>query len=154
MFDSPGSLTPEEVEKQWEAIKASEKKSEGFFASIPRSMPSLQTAWRIQQRAAEIGFQWEDPEGAREKMSEELRELEIALDTEDTEAQEEELGDLLFSLVNYCRMTGFEPEMILRKANRKFMDRFSAMEALLASEGMNLQEAGLAEMISAWNRSS
>ncbi len=154
VFESPGSLTPEEVEKQWEAIKASEKADEGFFSSIPPSMPSLQTSWRIQQRASEIGFEWTCSEGAREKMIEELGELEISLDEGDRMSQEEELGDLLFGLVNYCRMTGFEPESILRKANQKFMNRFKAMEDLLREEDLTLESADLQEMIVAWNRAN
>jgi len=154
VFDSPGSLSPEEVEKQWEAIKAEEKKEEGFFTSVPRSMPSLLTAGRILQRASEIGFEWENPDGARDKVLEELGELSIAVEDGDREAQEEEIGDLLFSLVNYCRMNGFEPEAILRSANRKFMNRFGSMESILREEGETLKSATLKQMLSAWNRTS
>lgn len=153
VFDSPGSLSPEEVEKQWEAIKAEEKREEGFFASIPPSMPSLLTAWRILQRASEIGFEWESPDQARDKVLEELSELRIAVEGGDREAQEEEIGDLLFSLANYCRMNGFEPEAILRSANRKFMIRFGTMESILHEEGETLKSATLEQMLSAWNRS-
>jgi tetrapyrrole methylase family protein/MazG family protein len=154
VFDSPGNLTPEEVEKQWEAIKASEKAEEGFFSSIPASMPSLQTSWRIQQRASEIGFEWTRPEGAREKMMEELGELAISMDEGDRQSQEEELGDLLFSLVNYCRMTGFEPESVLRKANSKFMNRFREMELLLREKDETLMSASLEQMMSAWRNTN
>jgi MazG family protein len=151
VFDSHGSLTPAEVERQWEEIKASEKGDEGFFASIPDSMPSLQTSWRIQQRASEIGFEWPGPEGAREKMLEELEELRLAMDHGDREAREEELGDLLFSFVNYCRMTGFEPEILLRRANAKFMGRFGEMERILSANGLDLRSATLEQMTAAWD---
>ena len=154
VFDSPGCLSPEEVEKQWEAIKAGEKREEGFFTSIPRSMPSLFTAWRILQRSSEIGFEWEGPDGARDKVLEELGELSIAVESGDRKAQEEEIGDLLFSLVNYCRMTGFEPEAILRSANRKFMSRFGSMESILREKGETLESASLEKMLSAWNQTS
>ncbi|MBD3369176.1 nucleoside triphosphate pyrophosphohydrolase [Candidatus Fermentibacteria bacterium] len=152
VFGDGDQLTPEQVERQWESIKASEKRLEGFFDSIPSSMPALQLAWRIQQRASEVGFDWPVPEGARYKLMEELEEFEESLESESSCRQEEELGDLLFSLVNYCRLSGFEPEQALRRANRKFMCRFYLMEKGLRQKGLSLRDASLEEMEEEWRR--
>lgn len=152
VFGSRNDLSPEDVEKQWESIKASEKRKEGFFSSIPSGMPALQTAWRIQQRASEVGFDWPDAAGSRSKIDEELAEFESALSTDDETAQKEELGDLLFSVVNYSRLLGFEPEAILRASNRKFISRFSRMEKVLKENGLSLDEADLHIMENAWQQ--
>ncbi len=152
VFAEGCNLTPSEVEKQWEAIKSREKKDEGFFDSIPGGMPALQTAWRVQQRASEVGFDWPDPSGARDKVQEELAEFEEALETGDTGAQREELGDVLFSIVNYCRLMGFEPEAALRRSNRKFMLRFAKMECILKQSAITLDRADLDQMEDAWQK--
>lgn len=152
VFGEKTDLSPEEVERQWETIKASEKKDEGFFGSFPSGMPALQTAWRLQQRASKIGFDWPDADGARNKILEELREFEMTLRNDDSDAQTEELGDMLFSVVNYCRLLGFEPEAILRKNNRKFIDRFTLMEKILSDAGCSLEEADIGMMESAWQK--
>lgn len=152
VFGQQTSLTPDEVEKQWEAIKAEEKGEGGFFGSFPSSLPALQTAWRVQQRASEVGFDWPDARGARDKVFEELEEFERTLDGNDPDAREEELGDLLFSVVNYCRLLGFQPESVLRASNRKFMKRFTRMEEILSREGLSIREADLQQMEDAWQR--
>jgi len=150
VFEERTGLSAAEVEQQWESIKASEKQDEGFFKSIPSSMPALQTAWRIQQRASEVGFDWPDANGAKEKIFEELEEFEKALENEETDAQKKELGDVLFSFVNYCRLLGFEPEAALRADNQKFIDRFTKMERILREAGYSLSEADLEMMDNAW----
>lgn len=152
VFDDMNALSPEEVEKQWETIKASEKRNEGFFGSVPVSMPALQTAWRIQQRASEVGFDWPGAEGAREKIFEELEEFESSLKTGDGDEQEDELGDVLFSMVNYARLLGLQPEAVLRAANRKFIRRFTRMEEILRESGCSLEGADLEMMERAWRR--
>ncbi len=152
VFERMNGLSACEVEKQWEAIKASEKKDEGFFGSHPSSMPALQTAWRIQQRASEVGFDWPDAGGAFSKILEELHELEESLECDDIEAQKVELGDVFFSLVNYCRLLGFEPETILRANNVKFIDRFTRMERILRKAGYSLGDADLTAMENAWQK--
>ncbi len=152
VFKRQADLSSDEVEQQWEKIKASEKEDEGFFGSIPSSMPALQTAWRIQQRASEVGFDWPDARGARDKIIEELHELDEALDSDDTEAQKTELGDVFFSIVNYCRLLGYEPETVLRANNRKFIDRFTIMEKMLGEEGISLGEADMETMENTWQR--
>ncbi|MCD4847647.1 MAG: nucleoside triphosphate pyrophosphohydrolase [Candidatus Aegiribacteria sp.] len=145
-------LSAEEVEKQWETIKASEKKEEGFFHSIPSGMPALQTAWRIQQRASEVGFDWSDTAGAKSKIFEEFEEFEAAMETEDINAQKKEFGDILFSIVNYCRLIGFEPEAVLRVSNTKFIKRFTQMEKILAESGSSLAESDIDMMENAWQK--
>ncbi|MCD4700290.1 MAG: nucleoside triphosphate pyrophosphohydrolase [Candidatus Aegiribacteria sp.] len=152
VFKLQKDLSSGEVEQQWEAIKAQEKKNEGFFGSIPSGMPALQTAWRIQQRASEVGFDWPDAQGALSKIFEEIREFEKAFESDDAEAQNNELGDVFFSLVNYCRLLGFEPEAVLRANNRKFIDRFTRMEKILKEAGFVLNEADMKMMENAWQR--
>jgi len=152
VFEQYSSLSVREVEQQWEAIKAQEKKDEGFFGSIPSGMPALQMAWRIQQRASEVGFDWPDARGALRKIFEEIREFENSYESGDTEAQNAEFGDVLFSLVNYCRLLGFEPEAVLRTNNRKFIDRFTRMERILEEAGFSLIDADMMMMENAWQR--
>ncbi len=152
VFEQQNALSAGEVEQQWEAIKALEKKDEGFFGSIPSGMPALQTAWRIQQRASEVGFDWPDARGALSKIFEEIREFENSCENGDTKAQNAELGDVLFSIVNFCRLLGFEPEAVLRGNNRKFIDRFTKMEIILKEAGFSLNEADIRMMENAWQR--
>jgi tetrapyrrole methylase family protein / MazG family protein len=152
VFGTGASLSPAEVERQWESIKATEKvgREESFFGSFPPGMPALQTAWRLQQRASDVGFDWPDAEGAREKIQEELKEFERAIGQGDADSQEEELGDVLFSIVNFCRLMGFEPEAVLRRSNRKFVLRFSRMESILKLSGVTLEASTLDQMEEAW----
>ena len=152
VFKKHCDLSATEVEKQWEAIKASEKREEGFFSSIPSAMPALQTAWRIQQRASEVGFDWPNARGALGKIFEEIGEFERSMESDDTEAQNAELGDVFFSLVNYCRLLGFEPEAVLRSNNSKFIERFTRMERILEEAGYSLGEADMEMMENAWQR--
>ena len=152
VFKEHCDLEATDVEKQWEAIKALEKKDEGFFSSIPSIMPALQTAWRIQQRASEVGFDWPDASGALSKIFEEIGEFERSLESDDAEAQNAELGDVFFSLVNYCRLLGFEPEAVLRYNNSKFIERFTRMETLLKEAGYSLGEADMEMMENAWQK--
>ncbi len=134
VFDGTTDLTPEEVEKQWEAIKSQEKKKEKkrFFDSIPESMPALQKAWRIQQRASEIGFPWPGEEDLLAKVKKDI--------------QNGDPGDLLFGLVNLLRIRGVEPEQALREANTSFMQGFHRLEELLGERGVSLHDAGEAEI--------
>jgi tetrapyrrole methylase family protein/MazG family protein len=131
VFDEACSLTPAEVEKQWEAIKSEEKKGEKkqFFDSIPKNMPSLQKAWRIQQRASEVGFTW-----PVEQKTDQL----IHIDEPITDRS---AGELLFNLVNLLREKGIEPERALRIANSDFISNFNRLEELLRVRGCSLNSA-------------
>ncbi len=135
VFLESAQLTPEEVEKQWETIKSAEKKKSRakFFDSIPTAMPELQKAWRIQQRASEVGFSWPSEEASRE--------MALAILKETARFTGETAGELLFQLVNLLRRQSIEPERSLRARNRDFMDRFDRLEELLHHRGCSLNDA-------------
>jgi tetrapyrrole methylase family protein/MazG family protein/ATP diphosphatase len=116
------------VLRNWEKLKVREKGSRGLLAGVPRSMPSLTRAQRIGEKVARVGFDWESPEGSRAKVTEELRELDAALQARDAGAVEEEMGDLLFALVNLSRHLNVDAEGALRRANDKFTRRFEHVE--------------------------
>jgi ATP diphosphatase len=124
----------------WDAIKAAERKSnpdESALAGVASALPALDRAAKLQRRAARTGFDWQDPSGPREKIDEELSELDRETDRE---RQEEELGDLLFAVVNLSRHLNIDPEDALRKANRKFEKRFRLIEKAPGFETMSLDE--------------
>ena len=124
----------------WEQIKASErldKEDRSALAGVALALPALERAEKLQKRAGRTGFDWPDHKGARDKVEEELAELDQELDPT---SREEELGDLLFAVVNLARKLDISPEVALRKANKKFERRFRAIEAVPGFEGMSLQE--------------
>jgi tetrapyrrole methylase family protein/MazG family protein/ATP diphosphatase len=119
---------PDAVLRNWEKLKVREKGRRGLLAGVPRSMPSLTRAQRIGEKVARVGFDWESPEGSRAKVTEELAELDAALLARDASAVEEEMGDLLFALVNLSRHLNVDAEGALRRANDKFTRRFEHVE--------------------------
>jgi ATP diphosphatase len=124
----------------WDAIKAAERKSapdESALAGVAKALPALDRAAKLQRRAARTGFDWPDPSGPRAKIDEELSELDREIDRE---RQEDELGDLLFAVVNLARHLNIDPEGALRKANRKFEKRFRSIEKTAGFEAMSLEE--------------
>lgn len=133
VFNSASDLSPEEVEKQWETIKSKEKKkaNKKFFDSIPSAMPELQKSWRIQQRASEVGFKQKSIEGSRS---------DIKATIEKSKLTEDNLGFVLFQLINLSRLSGLEPEKALRKTNSDFIDRFNKLEELLSDAGCSLHD--------------
>ncbi len=141
-----------EIEKNWEAIKLREGKK-SLLDGVPKSLSSLLRAYRIQEKASKIGFDWENKEDVWEKVEEELTEFKEAEKIGDSEKIEEELGDLLFSLVNYSRFLKINPENALRRANEKFIKRFSYVEEKINSSGNNLVDATLEEMDKFWEES-
>jgi tetrapyrrole methylase family protein/MazG family protein len=143
----------EEVIQGWQDIKATEKKAQDPFASIPVTEPSLLKAHRISQRAAGLGFDWPHIEGVLEKVREELRELEEAIQKKDLEAAGEELGDLLFALVNVGRFLGFPAENTLRNATQKFLKRFRKMAAEPRFQGKGDSPLSIEEWDELWVRS-
>lgn len=151
-FDSEESL-----HRAWEKTKAEERAArpethdQGQLAGVARGLPALMRAHKLQKRAADVGFDWPDVSGAFDKTREELAEVEEALELGDPQHIEEELGDLLFALVNIVRLLGFKAEHSLRRASDKFERRFRRMEVLLSEQGhkaMNLLD--LAELEAAW----
>lgn len=120
---------PEQVHRNWERIKAEEKQGRRVLDGVPRSLPALARAQRLGEKAARVGFDWPDRSGVREKVDEELRELDEAIASDDPEAVREELGDALFALVNLARHVGVDAELALQDTSRKFARRFAAVEA-------------------------
>ena len=145
-----------DVKRRWEEIKADEQQTAGqepsLLGGLPRGLPALLRAYRMGRRAATVGFDWDQPSGALDKLDEELGELRAAIDDGHPEAIEEELGDLLFAVANVSRHLGIEPEGALQGANRKFATRFAALEQQFASQGRALRDATLDEMESEWQR--
>ncbi len=145
----------DEVLVRWDEIKKAEKgakaEEHGALGELPRHLPALLKAMKMQKRAAKTGFDWPDWKGPLAKVAEEAREFEIEATKGDVEAAERELGDLLFSAVNLGRFFGIDPERALAKANAKFVARFQAMEKLAEGKGASLKGMSLAEMDSLWD---
>lgn len=145
-----------EVSRNWERIKAAERKGRASdssaMAGIPRSLPALLRAYRIQERAAKKGFDWGfgDLNPVREKVLEELDEFKAEVEGMNGAAAEEELGDLFFALVNLSRHMGIDPENALQAANAKFDARFRDVESLAQENGRNMEEMSLEELDALW----
>ena len=149
IFGDVSASTPEEVLKNWQAIKQEEGQEQtSVLASIPRSLPGLLRAEELQARAARVGFDWPDNAGVIDKIREEVHELEAAQPGPD---QIEEFGDLLFALVNFSRRLGFSAEGALRQANDKFAQRFGAIEAECRRRGVKPQDLTLAQLDEMWD---
>lgn len=143
--------TAAQVEANWEKIKAQEKKGASLL-DVPRGMPSLLRAAKVQAQAARVGFDWPEVEGVWEKLEEELAELKKALQRDNAAEIREELGDLLFTVVNVARLLGVDAEEALDEAIQKFTSRFRALEGQACREGRDLAEMSLAEMDLIWER--
>jgi XTP/dITP diphosphohydrolase len=138
-----------EVRSNWEQIKMSEGKK-SVLSGVPESMPALIKALRIQEKSATVGFQWDDIADVREKVDEELRELDEAAASDDSLSKEEEFGDLLFALINYARYAKIDPEAALERTNKKFISRFQYIEQRAQQQGKDLPDMTLAEMDALW----
>lgn len=139
--------------ESWEAIKAREKgvARTSVLEGLPRSLDPLLRAYRFQQKAAGVGFDWETARGALEKLREEVEEVAEELEGGSPVRLEEEMGDLLFSVVNVARLAGVHPVTALRTANRKFEGRFQALEALARERGVVMPDASLEELDRLWD---
>jgi ATP diphosphatase len=163
VFGERRNWTPAEVKASWVRIKAQEKAERaarrgenvtadaGTLAGVPRGLPPGQRAVRLQDKAAKVGFDWPRIEDVLAKAEEELDELKAAVVADDAAHVEEELGDLLFVLVNVARWRGLDPDMAMAKANAKFEMRFKRVEELLKVRGKTPAESDLAEMDALWN---
>lgn len=137
--------------QSWEALKASERTGgEGVLTGLAKGLDPLTKAFRIQERVAGVGFDWEDYRGARDKVVEELAEVSDALRDGPQDQVEEELGDLIFAVVNLSRLAGAHPTTALARANRKFQHRFEDLERLAAGRGVDMGAAGLDELDALW----
>ncbi|MFC1554507.1 nucleoside triphosphate pyrophosphohydrolase [candidate division KSB1 bacterium] len=143
----------DEVLTNWENIKMSEGKKKSVLDGVPKTMPALIKAYRTQSKAARVGFDWEDPKDVLNKISEEFEELKQSVKSGDKEEIENELGDLLFSIVNYARKLEVNPEDSLRRTIRKFRKRFQFIEKTLKERGTDINDSNLAEMDNLWNKS-
>ena len=141
-----------EVKENWEKLKLKEGKK-SVLEGVPRSLPAMIKANRIQDKVAGVGFDWEKPEQVWEKVQEELGELNDELAATDQQKIEKEFGDVLFSMINYARFIGVNPENALEKTNKKFINRFQYLEKAAKKEGKQLSEMSLAEMDVYWEAS-
>ena len=141
----------EDVKKNWEQIKLSEGKK-SVLSGVPKSLPAMVKAMRIQEKAKQVGFEWATKEQVWEKVEEEKQELAEAVNLGDSKQIEEEAGDLFFSVINYVRFLKVDAENALELTNKKFIKRFTQMEEALGKKGMNLSNLTLAEMDAIWNK--
>ena len=148
VFGDSQAATAAEVMHNWEALKREEKKdTASMLEGVPKHMPALAYAYEISRRAVRVGFEWENLEGVIDKLLEEAREIKEAGNREE---KARELGDLLFTLVNFARWQGIDPEAALREANNKFYRRFTRMEALCRERGLELDKLSFKEMDALW----
>ncbi len=139
------------IHRRWDEIKRAERPERRFFDGIPQALPALLRARRITDRAARIGFEWPNIEGVWAKIREEDQELQQAIANNEPNEMQHEYGDVLFAWVNLGRFLGIDPEDALQATNRRFMSRFSYVEAAITSTGRTLEESTLEEMDALWN---
>jgi XTP/dITP diphosphohydrolase len=142
----------DDITRNWETIKLQEGRK-SVLEGVPKHLPELHKAFRLQEKAAKVGFDWEKKEDVWEKVLEEIEELKEAETKNDIAFAEEEMGDLLFSLVNYSRFIGVNPGNALRRTNEKFLKRFQFIEEELTKQNKKIYDATLEEMDKLWNES-
>ncbi len=140
----------EQVKQNWEKLKLKEGKT-SVLSGVPVSLPALVKAMRLQEKAKQVGFEWDNTEQVRHKVEEEMGELDEAIQAGQQQEIEDEFGDLLFSLVNYARFLKVDVENALERTNKKFIRRFQQMETLAGNQGRQLSGMTLAEMDELWN---
>ena len=148
-----------DVLDNWDTLKANERKASGkeekvkesILDEVPVHFPALLEGLKVSKKAAKVGFDWENTEQIFEKLNEEVAELKEAIETRDADEVSEEIGDLLFVVVNLARKLDIEPETALKKTNRKFRTRFKFIETELKRNGRRLEQASLDEMDALWN---
>lgn len=162
VFGSESADTAGKVLQRWEEIKAEEKRSragnhdpsvlekEGLLKNVTRAQPAMLEAHEISKRAARAGFEWREAEELAEKAGAEMRQFRDARACRDSDRTEDKIGDLLFLLVNVAHRAGVDPELALRRANRKFRERFGCIEQQLRDKGLTIEEAGVEEMEQLW----
>jgi ATP diphosphatase len=165
VFGDAGRLTPEAVEGLWDRIKAEEKFERagkragaqahvpaGALGGVPATLPALTRALKLQAKASKVGFDWNDPLAVLKKIREEADEIETEIAGGSRSKAGQEVGDLLFAVVNLARHLDADPEAVLRATNRKFEQRFAAIEQALAQRGKSPEQASLAEMDALWDQ--
>lgn len=140
----------EDVKRNWERLKLKEGK-ESVLSGVPKSLPATVKAMRLQEKAKQVGFEWENKEQVWEKVEEEIGELKAAIAEENNDHVEDEFGDLIFSLINYARFLQIDAENALERTNKKFIHRFTRMEQEALKMGKTLDKMSLQEMDAIWN---
>ncbi len=140
----------EDVKRNWENLKLKEGKR-SVLGGVPKSLPATVKAMRLQEKAKQVGFEWENKDQVWEKVEEEIKELKEVIDTGQQAKVEEEFGDVIFSMINYARFLQVDAENALELTNKKFIHRFTQMEQLALKEGKDLTSMSLAEMDDIWN---
>ncbi len=151
IFGPDRAATPDAVIANWEKNKKREKGLDSqtqVLLDVPRALPALQRSYKVQQKAAQVGFDWDKADGPRQKIEEELAEIKEAFDQD---RLEDELGDLLFSVVNYARHLKVQPELALNRSTEKFIRRFAALEARAEAGNLKLGTLSLSEMDRLWD---
>lgn len=152
VYGNVNADTPEAVKQNWEALKLKEHhKKNGVLGGVPRSLPSMVKAYRVGEKAASAGFDWNCREDVWAKVKEELGEFESEVRRGEHKDMEAEMGDVLFALVNASRLYGIDPEQALERTNKKFIGRFNYMEEHIESSGKTLKDSSLADMDALWN---
>jgi XTP/dITP diphosphohydrolase len=141
----------DDVKQNWEKLKLKEGKK-SVLAGVPKSLPSMVKAMRLQEKSKQVGFEWDNRQQVWEKVKEEINELESAVNAGNIDNIEDEMGDVFFSLVNYSRFIHVDAENALERTNKKFISRFNAMEAMAAAENKMLYNMTLEEMDQLWNQ--
>jgi len=151
IYSNVEANSAEDVTNNWEKIKLTEGKK-SVLSGVPASLPPLVKAYRIQEKARGVGFDWEEPHQVWDKVLEELNELKTEVENKESKEKiENEFGDLLFALVNYARFIEVNPEDALEKTNKKFISRFNYLEKTSKNEGRSLHKMSLVEMDKYWN---
>lgn len=140
----------EDVKRNWEKLKLKEGKK-SVLSGVPKSLPAMVKSMRLQEKAKQVGFEWEAKEQVWQKVEEESKELQEAVASGDRDKIEDELGDLVFSLINYARFLQIDAENALERTNKKFISRFTEMEQKALATGRHLNDMTLDEMDAIWN---
>jgi XTP/dITP diphosphohydrolase len=144
--------TPDAVIQNWEQIKLKEKEgNKSVLSGVPAALPALIKAHRIQDKARNVGFDWEEREQVWDKVQEEIGEFKVEVENCDADKMEAEFGDLMFSIINAARLYKINPENALERTNKKFIRRFNYLEEKTIKQGRNLKDMTLAEMDEIWN---
>lgn len=152
VFGTTEASDAHQVELNWEQIKLKEKDgNKTVLSGVPNSLPSLIKAYRMQEKAANVGFDWEERSQVWDKFKEEISEFEAEAANMDHDRMESEMGDVLFSLINVARLYGIHPDDALERTNAKFKQRFNHIEQAAAKKGVKLKDMSLAEMDKLWN---
>ena len=149
-YKTKKQISKEEVKKNWEKLKINEGR-DSILSGVPKTLPSLIKALRIQDKVSSAGFKWDSVVNSKNKVIEEFDELSLELERSDSNKIEEEFGDFLFSVINYGRYLGINSENALEKTNKKFSKRFKEMEIKIKNENLELDDLSNSELLAFWN---